>query len=168
MRRDKVVTRLKKFWAWISSRLPSKMVSFSFYVRESEAPASHVFPWPCSLFHGHRQPRVLSPLGTGQKAVGDAQVAVGDVHATVPIQFSCLVFVAEMLPQNNTLHFPNFFHLRISKQFADIKQTLPAHPAAGDYSGRKEPGPREAVTWLEVRPQHRAALQRPSGGETPA
>lgn len=101
---------------------------------------AHVFPGPSSLFHGRRHPRVPRACTKipGHQSEGRLSHSAGCIRVcrvvgAWPVRFPCLVLAIETPRQNNTLCVPSSFHLRISKHFADIKRTLPAHSAAGEH-----------------------------------
>lgn len=72
--------------------------------------ASHVFPCPSSLFHGHRHPRfprpcikILEHQWESRLSCSTGRIHVCGVARAWTVQFACLVLVVETPCQNNAL-----------------------------------------------------------------
>ena len=118
------------------------------------------------------RPRIKAP---GPRSGSRLSCSAGRAHVcgvvgAWPVQFPCLALAVETPRQNNTLCFPGCVHLRISKHFADIKRTLPAHSAAGEHGcsrgeslleqrGAFAFSPGEAMDRLKLHPMASWALQ---------
>lgn len=102
---------LKNSWWEYKEDYKGRWYSFHFTVGKMRHMPSYVFPWPSSLFHGHRHPGVPRPC---TKILGHQSfwlrlscsagcVYVCGVARAWPVQFACLVIVVETPHQNNAL-----------------------------------------------------------------
>lgn len=162
---------LKNTWLEYKVGYRGRWYHFHFTVGKMRHVASHVFPWPSSLFHEHRHPRVPRPstkiLGHQSESRLSCRAGYVDVCSVAgawPVQFAFLVLVVETPRQNNAL-------VLSSEDFKALcrHQTHPTSPLRSWWAGLLKriisAKQRQAFAfshgkgWLELQPMASWALQ---------